>query len=29
MTIEEAKKRGLIAYTYLRGSHSQNLNGPD
>ena len=29
MTIEEAKERGLIAYTYLRGSHSQNLNGPD
>ena len=29
MTIEEAKKRGLIAYTYKRGSHSQNLNGPD
>ena len=29
MTIEEAKKRGLIGYTYKRGSHSQNLNGPD
>lgn len=29
MTIEEAKKKGLIGYTYLRGSHSQNLNGPD
>ena len=29
MTIEEAKKEGLIGYTYLRGSHSQNLNGPD
>ena len=23
------KDRGLVAYTYLRGSHSQNLNGPD
>ena len=29
MTIEEAKKRGLIAYTYLRGSHSQNLANED
>ena len=29
MTIEEAKKRRLIGYTYKRGSHSQNLNGPD
>ena len=29
MTIEEAKKKGLIGYTYKRGSHSQNLNGPD
>ena len=29
MTIEEAKKRGFIGYTYKRGSHSQNLNGPD
>ena len=29
MTIEEAKKKGLIGYTYPRGSHSQNLNGPD
>lgn len=29
MTIEDAKMRGLIGYTYLRGSHSQNLNGPD
>ena len=29
MTIDEAKIKGLIGYTYLRGSHSQNLNGPD
>ena len=29
MTIEDAKMKGLIGYTYLRGSHSQNLNGPD
>ena len=29
MTIEEAKEKRLIGYTYLRGSHSQNLNGPD
>ena len=29
MTIEEARERGLIAYKYKRGSHSQNLNGPD
>lgn len=29
LTIEDLKKQGLIAYTYLRGSHSQNLNGPD
>ena len=29
MTIDEAKIKRLIGYTYLRGSHSQNLNGPD
>ena len=29
LTIEDLKKQGLIAYTYLRGSHSQNLNNED
>ena len=29
LTIENIKEQGLIAYTYLRGSHSQNLNNED
>lgn len=28
MTIEDIEKKGLIAYKYVAGSHSQNLNGP-
>lgn len=27
--LKEAKEKGLIAYKYLAGSHSQNLDGPD
>lgn len=29
LTIKDIKEAGYIGYTYLRGSHSQNLNGPD
>ena len=29
MTIKEIEERGMIAYKYMAGSHSQNLNGPD
>ena len=29
MTIKDIEERGMIAYKYIAGSHSQNLNGPD
>lgn len=29
MTIKDIEEKGLIAYKYLAGSFSQNLNGPD
>ena len=29
MTIKEIEEKGMIAYKYMAGSHSQNLNGPD
>ena len=29
MTIKEIEESGMIAYKYMAGSHSQNLNGPD
>ena len=29
MTIKDIEERGMIAYKYMAGSHSQNLNGPD
>jgi len=29
MTIKEIEENGMIAYKYMAGSHSQNLNGPD
>ena len=29
MTIKDIEERGMIAYKYVAGSHSQNLNGPD
>lgn len=29
MTIKDIEENGMIAYKYIAGSHSQNLNGPD
>ena len=29
MTIKDIEEKGMIAYKYVAGSHSQNLNGPD
>lgn len=29
MTIKDIEEKGMIAYKYMAGSHSQNLNGPD
>lgn len=29
MTIKDIEEKGMIAYKYIAGSHSQNLNGPD
>jgi hypothetical protein len=29
LTIKDIEERGMIAYKYIAGSHSQNLNGPD
>lgn len=29
MTIKEIEENGMIAYKYMAGSHSQNLDGPD
>ena len=29
MTIKEIEEKGMIAYKYMAGSHSQNLAGPD
>lgn len=29
MTIKDIEERGMIAYKYMAGSHSQNLAGPD
>lgn len=29
MTIKEIEEKGMVAYKYMAGSHSQNLNGPD
>lgn len=29
MTVKDIEEKGLIAYKYIAGSHSQNLNGPE
>ena len=29
MTIKDIEEKGMIAYKYMAGSHSQNLNGPE
>lgn len=29
MTIKDIEEKGMIAYKYMAGSHSQNLDGPD
>ena len=29
MSIKDIEEKGMIAYKYIAGSHSQNLDGPD